>query len=293
MMQHIREIYPNLLADNIPGKSMSTKFSERPPFGKRLTSTSHLMITDIDNTLVGDNESMFHLLKLLEQYRETIAWGVATGRSLELTIEAMTEYDIPVPDILICSVGTEIYYGPDLRMDKGWQQHISDKWKPEQIKATLQELDFLSSQEAEGQRAHKISYYMEDKPDYLAEVHRRLWEEKLPCEVIYSHGQFLDILPKRASKGKAIKYLKYKYEFPSSKVMVAGDSGNDEDMIRGKDNGLVVGNHSEELEKLRGKTRIYFSSKTYAAGIIDGLVHYGFIPPHEDEWQGSENDKVT
>ena len=293
MMQHIRELFPNLQTDNIPGKTLSTKFAERPPFGKRLTSSGYLMITDIDNTLVGDNASMLHLLKLLEQYRESIAWGVATGRSLELTIEAMTEYDIPVPDILICSVGTEIYYGPDLRMDKGWQQHISDKWKPEQIKATLQELDFLSSQEAEGQRAHKISYYMEDKPDYLAEVHRRLWEEKMPCEVIYSHGQFLDILPKRASKGKAIKYLKYKYEFPSSKVMVAGDSGNDEDMIRGNDNGLVVGNHSEELEKLRGKVRIYFSSKTYAAGIIDGLVHYGFIPPHEDEGRGSENDKTT
>ncbi|MBW2471848.1 MAG: HAD-IIB family hydrolase, partial [Deltaproteobacteria bacterium] len=289
MVQHIREIFPNLQTDNIPGKTMSTKFSERPPFGKRLTSSGYLMITDIDNTLVGENASMLHLLKLLEQYKESIAWGVATGRSLELTIEAMTEYDIPVPDILICSVGTEIYYGPDLRMDKGWQQHISDKWKPEQIKSTLQKLDFLSSQEAEGQRAHKISYYMEDKQSYLAEVHRRLKEEKLPCEVIYSHGQFLDILPKRASKGKAIKYLKYKYEFSSSKVMVAGDSGNDEDMIRGNDNGLVVGNHSEELEKLRGKARVYFSSKTYAAGIIDGLVHYGFIPPHEDELQSNEN----
>jgi len=292
MMQHIRDIFPNLLTDTIPGKTMSTKFSERPPFGKRLISSSYLMITDIDNTLVGDNDSMFHLLKLLEKYRESIAWGVATGRSLELTLEAMTEYNIPVPDILICSVGTEIYYGPDLRMDKGWQQHISEKWKPEQIKSTLQELDFLSSQEAEGQRAHKISFYMADKPDYLAEVHRRLEEEKLPCEVIYSHGQFLDILPKRASKGKAIKYLKYKYEFPSSKVMVAGDSGNDEDMIRGNDNGLVVGNHSEELEKLRGKARVYFSSRTYAAGIIDGLVHYGFIPPHENEGKVNEDNKV-
>ena len=293
MMQHIREIFPDLLTDNTPDKTMSTSFSERPPFGKRLTSSSYLMITDIDNTLIGENDSMFHLLKLLEQYRESIAWGVATGRSLELTLEAMTEYNIPVPDILICSVGTEIYYGPDLRMDKGWQQHISDKWKPEKIKSALQELNFLSSQEAEGQRAHKISYYMEDNPDYLAEVYKRLGEEKLPCEVIYSHGQFLDILPKRASKGKAIKYLKYKYEFPSSKVMVAGDSGNDEDMIRGKNNGLVVGNHSEELQKLRGTPRVFFSGKTYAAGIIDGLVHYGFIPPHEDEEQVNEDTKVT
>ena len=33
---------------------MSHKFPERPSFGKRLTSSNYLMITDIDNTLVGD-----------------------------------------------------------------------------------------------------------------------------------------------------------------------------------------------------------------------------------------------
>ena len=281
-MQYIRETFPDLEKKGTSIETMVHKITDRPSFGKRLTSSNYLMITDIDNTLVGDNESMVHLLTLLEQYRGSIAWGVATGRSLELTLEAMTEHDIPVPDILICSVGTEIYYGPDLRMDKGWQQHISSKWKPEQIKSTLQPLDFLTFQEAEGQRAHKISFYMENKPDYLDEIHRRLKEQKLSCQVIYSHGQFLDILPKRASKGKAIDYLRYKYEFPSSKVMVAGDSGNDEDMIQGSNNGLVVGNHSEELEKLRGNLRVFFSSKKYAAGIIDGMVHYGFIPPHED-----------
>jgi sucrose-phosphate synthase len=282
LMQYIRETFPDLGQKGTPRDKMIHTISERPSFGKRLISSDYLMITDIDNTLIGENDSMVHLLNLLEQYRESIAWGVATGRSLELTLEAMTEYDIPLPDILICSVGTEIYYGPDLRMDKGWQQHITYKWKPEKIKSTLQELDFLTSQEAEGQRAHKISYYMEDSRDYLDEVHRRLDEQKLSCQVIYSHGQFLDILPKRASKGKAINYLKYKYEFPSSKVMVAGDSGNDEDMIQGTNNGLIVDNHSEELEKLRGNLRVFFSRKKYAAGIIDGMVHYGFIPPHED-----------
>ncbi|HHD56283.1 MAG TPA: HAD-IIB family hydrolase, partial [Desulfobulbaceae bacterium] len=202
---------------------------------------------------------------------------VATGRSLELTLEAMTEYDFPMPDILICSVGTEIYYGPDLRYDKGWQQHISHQWKPEEIKNKLAVLEFLVSQEAEGQRSHKISYYLEEKEDRLSRVENILEAEKLRCEVIYSHGQFLDILPFRASKGKAIDYLRYKFDFPPRHVMVAGDSGNDEDMILGHARGLVVGNHSEELEGLRGKPNIYFSRAEYAAGIIDGLKHYGLI----------------
>ena len=78
----------------------------------------HLMITDIDNTLVGDDESMNELFWLLRERTQDLAWGVATGRSLELTLDAMTEHNFPMPDILICSVGTEIYYGPDLRHDR-------------------------------------------------------------------------------------------------------------------------------------------------------------------------------
>lgn len=289
-MHQLKEKFPEFKTDKKTMSRVVKKDSAtRSSFGKRLMISSRLMITDIDNTLVGHHQSMYGLLDLLEKYRDTIAWGVATGRSLELTIEAMTEYNIPVPDILICSVGTEIYYGPDLRLDKGWQKNISHKWRPEQIKSALQDLDFLSFQEAEGQRAYKISYFMEDKPDYLAEVQRRLEDQKLSCQVIYSHGQFLDILPKRASKGRAIRYLKYKFNFPSSKVMVAGDSGNDEDMIGGKNNGLVVGNHSEELECLKGRSRVFFSPKTYAAGVMDGLFHYGFIPPHEEQVFNREN----
>ncbi|BCO08717.1 sucrose-phosphate synthase [Desulfolithobacter dissulfuricans] len=275
-MQRIRPLLPEVI---YPAKQAEPRAMYQAPvsFGRRLMNVEHLMITDIDNTLVGDKKSMMDLFSLLQEHRDDMAWGVATGRSLELTIEAMTEHNFLMPDILICSVGTEIYYGPDLRHDKGWQQHISWQWKPEKIKAALAPFDFLVFQEAEGQRSHKISYYLEEKENRLAMVRERLQEMKLRCQVIYSHGQFLDILPLRASKGKAINYLRYKFDFSPRHVMVAGDSGNDEDMISGPARGLVVGNHSQELESLRGKANIYFSKANYAAGIIDGLKHYGLI----------------
>ncbi len=260
-----------------PKSKTAAPLSQRPSFGKRLTNVNKLMITDIDNTLIGHDASMRQLFELLAKNKKDIAWGVATGRSLELTLDAMTEFDIPMPDILVCSVGTEIYYGPDLRMDKGWQQHISYQWKPEKIKKTFDPLDFLIFQEAEGQREHKISYYLEEKDERLAQIHEKLVENRLRCQVIYSHGQFLDILPMRASKGKAIEYIQYKYEYSPRYVMVAGDSGNDEDMIAGKARGLVVGNHSDELNTLKDRANIYFSPKKYASGIIDGLHHYGLI----------------
>ena len=246
-------------------------------FGKRLAALNKILITDIDNTLVGNSKRLADLLELLEKNKSTIGWGVATGRSLEMTMDIMTEQDIPMPDILICSVGTEIYYGPDLRTDKGWQQYLKHLWKPEQIKDALAELEFVSPQEAEGQRRYKISYYIEDEPELLARVYHQLQKHKLRCQVIFSHGQFLDILPYRASKGRAIRYLRYKWEIAPENVMVAGDSGNDEDMLRGRTCGLVVGNHSSELDDLKGQRRIFFSKRHHAGGIIDGLIHYKFL----------------
>ena len=269
------------LLPNLPEQSLPTALQARPSFGRRLTSINRLLISDIDNTLLGDPEALERLLELLERHRDRIAWGVATGRSLELTLEAMTEHHIPMPDILVCSVGTEIYYGPHLRLDKGWQQHISHRWSPEQVKACMSGLDFLTFQEAEGQRRHKISYYMENQPGLLDRVHGALAAAKLSCQVIYSHGQFLDLLPLRASKGKAINFIKHKYGFSTEQIMVAGDSGNDEDMLKGAALGLVVRNHSDELNHLRGRSRIFFSPLPHAAGIIDGLYHYGLLPREE------------
>ena len=274
------EQYHNFLPDQqieLSDGSTQQQTTALPSFGTRLTGLRKLMITDIDNTLIGDDDSLYQLLELLDEHRNELAWGVATGRSLELTLEVMTEYNIPMPDVLICSVGTEMYYGPDMRMDKGWKQHISLNWKPELIKETLAKFDFLVFQEAEGQRSHKISYYLENKDDRLHRIKVALDEQKIRCQVIFSHNQFLDILPIRASKGKAVSYLRYKYEFLPRHVMVAGDSGNDADMLQGNSRALIVGNHSEELVSLKDAPRVYFSTGEYAAGIIEGLHHYGFV----------------
>lgn len=246
-------------------------------FGRILTRVKRLLITDIDNTLVGDDSSMGELLAILAANREQISWGVATGRCLRKVMEALAEHDVPGPDIIISSVGTEIYYGAELQPDNGWSQHLAYKWKPELIRQALKKLDFLYGQTEEEQRAFKLSYLMEDNPDYLAQVHRVLKEHRLSYNLEFSNSQFLDVIPFRASKGKAVRYLSYKWAFPLQSIMVCGDSGNDEEMLRGVTCGVVVGNYSKELEHLRGLRRMFFSKKEYAAGIIDGIRHYRFL----------------
>ena len=66
---------------------------------------------------------------------------------------------------------------------------------------------------------------------------------------------------------------------PLHRIATAGDSGNDRDMLIGDTAGIVVANHSPELASLRDSNthRVYFAAGRCAAGIIEGLAHYGLV----------------
>lgn len=237
-----------------------------------------VVICDIDNTLLGDEQGLTELLQWLRAHAKTISFGVATGRTVESAIKVLKKWRVPMPDLLITSVGSEINYWPSLRPDKGWINHIRHQWRRDALAEVLKEVPGLTLQAAENQREFKLSYLVapEDMPP-LEQLYQYLHQQNLHAKLIYSHEAFLDVLPVRASKGQAVRYLAYKWGLSLRSFLVAGDSGNDEEMLVGDTLGVVVGNHSPELETLRGLEQIYFASKPYAHGILEGLAHYGFI----------------
>lgn len=254
------------------------KPSSAPAIGRRLAALNRFMITDIDNTLLGaSNGELPRLKEFLRQRHREIGFGIATGRTVESARAILAEHELPEPDIMITSVGSEIYYGGALQADRGWHTHLSHQWNRARIKAILDEFDFLEYQEEDTQREHKISYDMEPGKDRLTQIHNRLQRARCRYTLIYSHDQFLDILPYRASKGKAIRYVGYKWNIPLAQIMAAGDSGNDAEMLRGEMAGVVVGNYSHELEALRRVRRVYFAEKPCSGGILEGLAHYGWL----------------
>jgi len=260
---------------------------------KRLLQLDRLIVCDIDDTLVGDRGALTRLLDLIQRARQRVGFVVATGRSVALANDILQREGILRPDMLITSVGTEIHEGPYLDPAAGWTHHIGYRWDRDGVVKALSDVPGLKLQGPEGQRSCKVSYYVDGHsaaPDAAdpaqeggriiqREVERRLRDAGIRFNTIFSHGQYLDVLPLRASKGKAIRYLADKWEIPVGRVLVAGDSGNDEEMLRGNTLGVVVGNHSAELEVLRGQPRIYFASGHYAAGILEGIAHYDFLNP--------------
>ena len=251
--------------------------------GVRLPKVDSLLITDIDNTLLGDDAALERLRKLIRENRHRMGFGLASGRALELVQKVLRGYDIKEIDVIIASVGCEIYYGANHVFDKGWASTLRSKWKPDIIRKTLAQLPFLTMQkDKHTQREFKISYDLDetvDPQEALPLIHHALDAAHAPYSLIFSHGVFVDILPHRASKGKAIRYLTGKWNVPIERVATAGDSGNDRDMLLGQTAGIVVGNYAPELEPLKQAkhSRIYFAQAHYADGIIEGLRHYDLL----------------
>lgn len=248
------------------------------PIGKRLACLDRFLVTDIDNTLIGDsNEQLSDLVSLLKANKSKMGFAVATGRHVSSAEAILERHDVPRPDIVIASVGTEIYYGPDLYYDRGWETHIAHQWDRQKIVDLLSGFDFLEYQKEANQRPFKVSYNMRPGKDRLAEVHDALLKNKCRYTLIYSHEKYLDIIPYRASKGKAIRYISYKWEIPLNNLLICGDSGNDEEMLRGEPRAVVVGNYSPELDALRGAKNVYFAKQPCAGGILEAMKKYRFL----------------
>ena len=243
-----------------------------------LITIDRALITDMDNTLLGDQGSLDRLLRMLENAEVPIGFGVATGRNSDLAMEGLAEWSVPTPNFVISSVGTGIRYGPNLVEDQSWKRHISYRWRPEEIREVLALVPGLELQTAEGQREFKVSYNVDpEQAPIQVEVARLLRQAGLSAKVIYSHQQFLDIIPIRASKGMAIRFLAMKWDIPFEQILVAGDSGNDEEMLTGNTPAVVVGNHSPELEHLKGMPLIYFAEGCNAQGIIEAIEYFDFL----------------
>jgi sucrose-phosphate synthase len=237
----------------------------------------NLIVSDIDDTLVGERKS----LEAFASWRAAnrgFHFAIATGRSLQDAMRVLREWQAPLPEVLITSVGSEIYYSRDLDLrhleaDRDWSRMIDRDWSGDVICEVLESTKGLRLQPPCEQRQHKISYYV-DRPGLALTVKRMLADASLAATVICSHGNYLDILPRKASKGQALKWVAKKLRIPISSTIAAGDSGNDEDLLLTAGTGVIVGNHRSELDCLRGRTNTYFAEQSYAGGILEALRRY-------------------
>lgn len=264
----------------------------RPPATRRpMLYHDRAIFTDLDQNLLGDLEALPEFIKVMRENRKCASFGIATGRRLDSALKIMRRHRIPEPDLLITSGGTEIYYAPELTLDRAWSRHIDYHWTPHAVRRILGELPGMKIQPKKEQSRFKISYFIDaEKAPSMEEINAFLHKEEQSVNVIHAFGQYLDVLPIRASKGLALRYVAARWGIPLEQVLVAGGSGADEDMMRGNTLAVVVANrHNEELSQLLDTERIYFADQPCARGIIEAIEHYKFfrscIVPDSDKAQ--------
>lgn len=257
----------------------SEVLERRPPRRRRQIYLDRAIFTDLDQNLLGDAAAIPDFLQVIKDNRKCATVGIATGRRLDSALKVMKQYGIPEPDVLITSGGTEIYHAPKLTVDTAWTRHIDHHWTPQVMRRVLDDLPGLELQPKSQLSRFKISYYIDPrKAPSLEEIHSLLHQEEQSVNVILSFGQFLDVLPIRASKGQALRYFATRWSIPLEHILVAGGSGADEDMMRGNTLAVVVANrHGEELSQLVDVERIYFAQQPYARGILEAMDHYDFF----------------
>ncbi|WP_293154444.1 MULTISPECIES: sucrose-phosphate phosphatase [unclassified Microcoleus] len=237
-----------------------------------------LLVTDLDNTLVGDDEATQLLNQHLQSKRSQICLVYATGRSHASTCELISQKQLLAPDYTIAGVGSEIYQNATLDLD--WAEYISQNWDKIAIASLAQQFKQLKPQSLTEQNPWKISYCLEPEADnssILQELQQKLTTSGLAAQIIFSSNRDLDILPKTSNKGNALTYLQQHLQIPSDATLVCGDSGNDISMFEQDVRGIIVANAMSELlawHRKYGTTNHYLAGSACAGGIMEGMNYF-------------------
>jgi sucrose-6-phosphatase len=242
-----------------------------------------LLVTDLDNTLVGDDDALQVLNQRLDKARQQahIILVYSTGRSLTSYRQLCETKHLLAPDILITSVGTEIYKSGSEHPEAQWSEHLQPHWNHSLVAQIASQFEELKPQDEPEQRPFKLSYFLEEAiaDSIMAQLSKALQKEGLSTQLIYSGGKDLDILPQAANKGKAMQFVQTQLGIPAPKTVACGDSGTDIALFTSAENrGIIVGNAQPELLHWHVQTPSpyrYLARSSYAAGILEGLHYFG------------------
>ncbi|HRU38943.1 MAG TPA: HAD-IIB family hydrolase [Candidatus Goldiibacteriota bacterium] len=233
------------------------------------------LITDIDGTLLGDDEGLKELNSYLLRIRKSLFLVYATGRSVEEY--GMLEGKLIEPDAAVVNTGADIYtHGKSGLIELvEWKEKTGcDTWDARKVEFALNGISELVSQGHFSSR--KVCYFCER--DKAAEAGKKAAKELkkagIKAKVIISHGKYVDILPEKCDKASAAAFLLEKEGINCSDVIVAGDSENDLDLFIRFRKGIIVGNALGTLKDAARGLDVYQAVRPYASGVLEGLKYF-------------------
>ena len=240
-----------------------------------------LFSTDLDGTILGNPEAAWRFTEAWESLpaarRPLLVYN--TGRTVADTQSIVAARQLPTPEFIIGSVGTELHHTL-YNWGGEFSAQFTARWNLERVEEIVGSIPDVKRQLATGAcHPFRSSWcWTRARPEELGKLEQQLAGAGIAASVIYSCRYFLDIIPARAGKGRALIWLCQRLSIAMPEVLVAGDSGNDSAMFQLPGvNGIIVENALPELLAAAHGGRTYVARRPMADGVLEGLAHFGVL----------------
>jgi HAD superfamily hydrolase (TIGR01484 family) len=257
------------------------------------------LATDLDGTLIPLAGFPEHVrdLSLLARLvaRNDLSLVFVTGRHFYSVQKAIAEHALPVPQWILCDVGTSAYeYKADGNFHpvERYAQSLSaivGNVSQGQLLELVDAIPHLRIQESEKQAPFKTSFYApaEHLNELVMEIKNRLAQRAIPYQIVSSVDPFngdglIDLLPAGVSKASALQWWCRERNLSQESVVFAGDSGNDlaafvagyQTVIVGNASGLIVQKVREAHHEAGWANRLLCAEGHATSGVLEGLRHF-------------------
>ncbi len=233
-------------------------------------SAKWLLVTDVDDTLDGDRGALRDFAKRCRSVLLVLN-SSRPRASVQRTLEGFPE-ELEIRG-LITALGTEVMLGGEDRAE--WRRRFGG-WDRDLVVETVTAAGGIPHA-AEMQAPYKASFAVPRQR--WREVEAGLLERAPGVRTILSGESDFDVVPASAGKGEATLYVADRLGVPRERLIVAGDSGNDLSMFEVAAMAVAVGNARRELIEAADPVRTYFARAPRAAGLSEGLLHWGALDP--------------
>ena len=233
-------------------------------------SRQWLLVTDVDDTLAGDWSSLCQFAKSCASVLLVLNSSRPRGSLATTLAEFPVELRV---DGAVSALGTEIEIGG--RPCRDWQKQFVN-WDRSLVERILAK-EGCEPHPDEMQTAFKASFAV--PASRWSAVAEKIFQTVPGSRVITSGKSDFDVTPATANKGAAALHVASILGIPRDRMIVAGDSGNDLSMFQVADRAIAVGNARRELIDAADPARTYFARAPRAAGLIEGLLHWGALAP--------------
>lgn len=154
-------------------KQLAGRIAERRPRERVAARPGAMLVSDIDNTLLGSSEGLTDFRQWYGTQTDML-FGIATGRSSHSALSILAKAKAPKRRSAVSGIrdfrgrlGNSYRDANEatFSFDRHWADHISAGWNRAEIERVIEEGTSLQSQSPLEQRAFKLSYFVKGGPD--------------------------------------------------------------------------------------------------------------------------------